>query len=142
MIVRGAALYGPAACLAKEGMNFVGLMLHLASTRPEVKVVTDEITTPTYTVALAKQLKLVAEKGEPGLYHGTCRGACSWHEFAKAIFEMTNTDVVLKEATSADFPSPVQRPSYSVLQNKRLEDQGLDIMPEWREALADYLASR
>ncbi len=139
VILRGAALYGASPCRAKGGKNFVQLMLHLAATRDEVKVVTDEITTPTYTTALAKQLRLVAEKGEPGLYHATCQGGCSWHAFAKAIFEETNTDVVLLEATSEDFPPTVQRPSYSVLQNKHLQDQGLDIMPEWRDALCTYL---
>jgi len=141
VIVRAAALYGPAPCLAKEGMNFVKLMLHLAATRGEVKVVTDEVTTPTYTKALAEQIKLVAEKGEPGLYHATCHGACSWYEFAKAVFEETLTDVKLLPATSEDFPSPVKRPEYSVLENKHLQDQGLDIMAPWREALRTYLAT-
>lgn len=141
VIIRTAALYGSAPCRAKGGKNFVGLMLHLAATRPEVKVVTDEITTPTYTVALARQLRLVAEQGEPGLYHATCNGQCSWYEFAKAIFEEAGVTVNLVPATSADFPSPVKRPSYSVLQNKHLQDQGLDIMPDWREALRAYLRS-
>ena len=141
VIVRTAALYGAAPCVAKSGMNFVKLMLHLAATLPEVKVVTDEITTPTYTKALAAQIRLVAEQGEPGLYHATCDGGCSWHEFAKAIFEETNTDVKLLEATEADFPSPVKRPEYSVLRNKHLEDQDLDAMPHWRDSLCGYLAS-
>ena len=141
VIIRTAALYGAAPCRAKAGKNFVGLMLHLARTRGEVKVVTDEFTTPTYTVALARQIRLVAEKGEPGLYHATCQGACSWHEFAKAIFDMTDTKVALREATQEDFPSSVKRPSYSVLENKHLKDQGLDIMPDWRDALRDYLGA-
>lgn len=141
VIMRTAALYGPAPCLAKAGMNFVKLMLHLAATRPEVKVVTNEVTTPTYTKALARQLKLVAEKGEPGLYHATCNGECSWHEFAKAIFEETDTNVKLIETTSDDLPSPVKRPNYSVLQNGHLQDQDLDIMPHWRDALKEYLAT-
>ena len=139
VIVRAAALYGPAPCVAKDGMNFVKLMLHLAKTRPEVKVVTDETTTPTYTKALAAQIKVVAGKGEPGLYHATCDGACSWYEFAQAIFEETSTSVDLVAATSEDFPSPVKRPDFSVLDNKHLRDQGLDIMPHWRDALRAYL---
>lgn len=138
-IVRSAALYGSAPCIAKGGMNFVRLMLHLAQTRPVVKVVTDEVTTPTYTRALAAQIRVMAEKGEPGLYHVTCNGACSWYEFAKAIFEETNTKVNLEPTTAAEFPSPVKRPSYSVLENKHLHDQGLDMMPHWRDALKTYL---
>ena len=140
IIVRTAAIYGEAACRAKGGRNFIGTMLHLASTRPEVKVVTDEFTTPTYTRALAKQMRLLAEKGTPGLYHTTCQGACSWYEFAKAIFEETNTQVTLTPTSSAEFQSPVRRPSYSVLENKNAQDQGLDIMPPWRDALKEYLA--
>ncbi len=141
VIVRSAALYGPAPCLAKGGLNFVGLMLHLAKTRPEVEVVTDEITTPTYSKALAAQIKLLAEKGEAGLYHATCDGSCSWFEFARAIFEKAGLDVKLLPVTSREFPSPVKRPNYSVLENKRLRDLGLDIMPPWRIALDAYMAT-
>lgn len=139
IIVRSAALYGAAPCLAKGGMNFVRLMLHLAATRPEVKVVTDEITTPTSTSALAKQLRVLAEKGEPGIYHATCQGSCSWHDFAQAIFEKTGTKANLLPATCADFPSPVRRPHYSVLDNAHLRAQGIDIMPDWQSALDEYL---
>jgi dTDP-4-dehydrorhamnose reductase len=139
VIVRTSAIYGPAACRAKGGRNFVGLMLHLAESQGWAKVVTDEITSPTYTIPLAAQIRLLAEKGAPGLYHVTCGGACSWHEFARAIFDLCGVDAELREATTADFPSPVKRPRYSALDNKRLRDAGLDIMPPWREALASYL---
>jgi dTDP-4-dehydrorhamnose reductase len=116
-------------------------MLFLATTRPEVKVVTDETLTPTYTVALAGQLRLMAEKARPGLYHATCNGQCSWYEFAQAIFEEKQTGTRLLEATATDFPSSVKRPDYSVLDNRNLRDQGLDIMPHWREALREYLTA-
>lgn len=142
IIVRTAAIYGQAPCRAKGGRNFIDTMLHLAATRPEVKVVTDEITTPTWTLALAKQMRLLSEKAEPGLYHATCQGACSWFDFARAIFEETGTEVKLTPTTSAEFQSPVRRPAYSVLENKHAQDQGLDIMPHWRDALAAYLAIR
>jgi dTDP-4-dehydrorhamnose reductase len=138
-IVRGSGLYGAAPCKAKGGKNFVQLMLHLARERGEVKVVTDEMVSPTYTVALAKQIRLIAEKAEPGLYHATCDGECSWYQFAQAIFEETETEVKLLKGTQADFPSPVKRPDYSILENKHLKDQGLDVMPPWRDALREYL---
>lgn len=141
IIVRTAAIYGEAACRAKGGRNFIGTMLHLAATRPEVKVVTDEITTPTYTRALARQMRLLAEKGEPGLYHTTCQGACSWFEFAEAIFAETGTEVKLTPTTSSEFQSPVRRPSYSVLENSHAQAQALDIMPHWRDGLKAYLAA-
>lgn len=141
LIVRTAAMYGHAECRAKGGRNFVTMMLHLAATRPEVKVVSDEFTTPTYTLPLAKQMRLLAEKAEPGIYHATCEGACSWYEFAKAIFEETGTEVNLQQTTSSEFQSPVRRPRHSVMQNKHAQDLGLDIMPPWRDALKSYLST-
>ncbi|MCL4217499.1 MAG: dTDP-4-dehydrorhamnose reductase [Candidatus Hydrogenedentes bacterium] len=140
LIVRTAAIYGTAPCRAKGGRNFVSTMLHLASARGEVSVITDEFTTPTHTHALAKQIQLLAQKGEPGIYHATCQGSCSWYEFAKTIFELTQTEVELKKALQADFPSPVKRPSYSVLENEHLKRLNLDIMPHWKTALEEYLA--
>jgi len=139
-IVRTAAIYGAAPCRAKGGRNFVQLMLHLAANRPEVKVVTDEWTTPTWTKPLAQQIRVLIEKGAPGTYHATCQGECTWHAFAQAIFEETKTEVNLREATGADFPSPVKRPNYSVLENAQAQAQGIDTMPPWREALRGYLA--
>lgn len=141
IIIRTAAMYGHAECRAKGGRNFVTLMLHLADTRPEVKVVTDEITTPTFTVPLAKQMRLLAEKAAPGLYHTTCQGACSWYEFAEAIFQETGRQVNLQRTTAAEFQSPVKRPHYSVLENKHACEAGLDIMPDWRDALREYLST-
>ena len=140
-IVRGSGLYGSSPCKAKDGENFVRLMLRLAAERGEVEVVTDGIVSPTYVAPLARQIRVIAEKAEPGLYHATCDGACSWYEFAKAIFEETRTQVKLLKATQADFPSRVKRPGYSVLDNKHLRDQGLDVMPHWRDALRDYLGT-
>jgi dTDP-4-dehydrorhamnose reductase len=141
-IVRVAAIYGTSPCRAKGGKNFVDLMLHLAKERGEVKVVTDEITSPTYTGALAKQIRHMAAKGDPGLYHVTCNGQCSWYEFAEAIFRETGTEVKLNKATNADFPSPVQRPDFSVLRNHKLQEAGLDIMPDWQTGLQQYLAAK
>ncbi len=138
-IVRGSGLYGAAPCKAKGGKNFVQLMLFLAAERGEVKVVTDEIVSPTYTVDLAKQIRVIAERAEPGLYHATSDGECSWFDFARCIFDETGTEVNLLPATGADFPSPVKRPDFSILDNKHLRDQGLDVMPHWREALRAYL---
>lgn len=140
LIVRSAALYGRAPCRAKGGQNFVGLMLRLGRDHGEVKVSGDEATSPTWTRSLARQIRLLAEKGGPGLYHACCGGGCTWHEFAQAIFELAGMDVRLEQVRQEDFPSPVQRPSYSVLDNQRLRSEGLDIMPPWREALASFLS--
>lgn len=142
LIARTSAIYGAAPCKGKGGRNFVDSVLHFAATQPEVKVVVDEIVSPTYTLALARQIRVAAEKGEPGVYHMTCNGECSWFEFAAAVFEETGTKTELVEITSDAFPSPVKRPAYSVLRNKHLEDQGLDVMPMWRDGLREYLAEK
>jgi dTDP-4-dehydrorhamnose reductase len=102
-------------------------------------VVTDEVTTPTSTAALAQQVRRLAEHAAPGLYHATCQGACSWYEFARAIFDETHTPAHLVPVASSEFPSPVKRPAYSVLDNARARQQNLDLMPPWREALRAYL---
>jgi dTDP-4-dehydrorhamnose reductase len=139
-IVRSSGLYGRSPCLAKGGRNFVQLMLHLAQERGEVKVVTDEVLTPTPTSALADQIRRLSESDARGVFHATCQGECSWYAFAAAIFEETGTEVTLLPATSEDFPSPVRRPGYSALDNVRLRESDLDVMPEWRDGLRSYLA--
>ncbi len=141
-IVRTAAMYGAAPCRAKGGRNFITLMLHLAATRGEVRVVDDEITTPTHAAALARQIRVIMERGGGGVYHATCQGSCSWYVFAKTLFELTGTRVKLEATATAAFPSSVRRPRYSVLDNQRLRYEGIDIMPDWREALERYLAGR
>lgn len=140
IIVRSAALYGSAPCRAKGGRNFVTTMLELARRKPEVRVVIDEVTTPTFAAVLARQIHVLAVKGEAGLYHATCQGSCSWYEFAQAIFEERGVTTPLIPEHAAGFPSPVRRPAYSVLENRHAQQQGLDIMPSWREALRAYLA--
>ena len=140
-IVRTSALYGHAPCRAKGGRNFVQLMRHLAATEGKVKVVTDEIVSPTYTRTLARQIRRLVEHDRPGLYHATSQGQCSWYKFAQAIFQETRTEVSMEKARSADFPSPARRPDYSVLENAALRKEGIDIMPGWREGLVEYLSS-
>jgi dTDP-4-dehydrorhamnose reductase len=138
-IVRLSGLYGTSPCLGKKGLNFVKLMLKLARERGEVKVVTDEFVTPTYTLAAAEQIVKLSSADLTGLFHITPQGECSWYEFAEAIFHLTETAVRLSPATSADFPAKVPRPSYSVLDNKHLRGRHFDIMPEWKECLRSYL---
>jgi dTDP-4-dehydrorhamnose reductase len=138
-VVRVSGLYGTSPCLGKKGMNFVRLMLKLARERGEVKVVTDEFVTPTYTLAAARQISRLGPASVSGVFHLTPQGQCSWYQFAEAIFELTETQVKLSAATAADFPAKVPRPHYSVLDNKRLRAHNLDILPDWKECLRGYL---
>lgn len=138
-VVRTSALYGASPCRAKRGENFVRLMLRLGAERGEVKVVSDEFVSPTYTVDLASQLRALAMARADGLFHATSQGEVSWKEFAVAIFEEAELRVTVTSATSADFPSKVPRPAYSVLDNRELRQRGLDVMPPWRDALRRYV---
>jgi dTDP-4-dehydrorhamnose reductase len=138
-VLRVSAIYGKSPCRAKGGLNFIELMLKLARERGEVKVVDSEFVTPTSTVEIAKQIVALSRSDAYGLYHATAEGACSWHEFAKAIFALTNTPVKLHVAGPNEFPAKVPRPKYSVLENKGLKDCGLNIFRPWSEGLHDYL---
>lgn len=139
-ILRTSALYGKNPCRAKGGRNFVELMLKLAKERDEVRVVDDEIVSPTSTAELAKQIALLSRTDCYGLYHATCEGSCSWYEFAKAVFETMDIRVNLKIAGANEFPMKVPRPKYSVLENARLKAEGLNSFEAWQEGLREYLS--
>jgi dTDP-4-dehydrorhamnose reductase len=140
-ILRTSALYGRKPCRAKGGKNFVDLMLKLAGERDELRVVNDEIVSPTSTEELARQIAVLSETDSYGLYHATAEESCSWYEFAKTIFEMANTTVNLKIAGPNEFPAKVPRPKYSVLENEGLKKLGLNSFRTWREGLTSYLDS-
>ena len=138
-IIRVSGLYGHSACRAKGGLNFVGLMLKLAEDRDEIRVVNDEILSPTFTYDIAVQLEKLTGTKEYGLYHMTSRGSCSWYEFAEQIFHLTDARVKLSIALPEEFSSKVPRPKYSVLENANLMAKRLDVMPHWSESLKQYL---
>lgn len=138
-ILRVSGIYGKNPCMAK-GYNFVDLMLKLAKEREEVRVVDNEILTPTATEDIARQIvKMVQGRAEYGLYHVTAEGSCSWHEFAKEIFSIAKSTVTLNVAAPGEFPIKVNRPEYSVLENAQLKKQNLNIMPHWKEGLRAYI---
>jgi dTDP-4-dehydrorhamnose reductase len=141
-VLRTSALYGKNPCRAKAGLNFVDLMLKLARERGRVRVVDDEVVTPTSTAQLAKQIVVLSHSEAYGLYHATAEGKCSWYEYAREIFQLTGTDVRLEVATSAEFPAKVPRPSYSVLENHELKVRGLNGFSSWQDGLCEYLGVR
>jgi dTDP-4-dehydrorhamnose reductase len=140
-VVRSSGLYGLRPCRAKGG-NFIDTMYKIAKEKPEVRVVQDEVLTPTFTADLAAQIRLLAFEGPPGLYHATNQGQCSWYEFARAIFEFGKLATPLNPTSVKEFAAPVKRPFYSVLDNAALRALGLDRMRPWSEALADYMGQR
>jgi len=140
-VVRSSGLYGIRPCRAKGG-NFIDTMYRVAAQQPEVKVVDDEVLTPTFTADLAAQIRVLALEGGPGLYHATNQGSCSWYEFARAIFDLGRLETPLSATSVQQQASPVRRPFYSVLENAALAAAGLDRMRPWHEALADYMRRR
>jgi len=138
-ILRVSGLYGTNPCRAKGGSNFVNLMLKLAKERDEIRVVDDEVLTPTYTEDIARQIVSMSEVKDYGLYHATAQGSCSWYRFAAKIFELSGAKVKLSIAGPNEFPVKVPRPKYSVLENSKLKSLNLDMMPTWEDGLERYL---
>ena len=140
-LIRSCGLYGVAGSSGKGG-NFVETMIARAKRGEALRVVNDQVVTPTYTVDLAQQIARVLPTSHYGLFHMTNEGACTWFEFAKAIFELTGMEADLSPTTSELYKSPAIRPQYSVLENARLKELGLNQMRHWRDALAAYLKEK
>jgi dTDP-4-dehydrorhamnose reductase len=116
-------------------------MLKKAAEGHPVRVVNDQVLTPTFTGDLADSIVELIRTGAYGLYHVSAEGQCSWFEFARKIFELGDLAVDLKPVSSTEFASPVQRPSYSVLSKQKLASLGLG-MPGWEQGLSRYLTAR
>lgn len=134
LIFRTAWLY------SEYGKNFVKTMLNLTSTKPELKVVFDQVGTPTYAQDLADAIVSIISKrqldGNEGIYHYSNEGVCSWFDFTKTIAEMAgNAGCDIQPCHSNEFPSPVTRPSYSVLDKTKFK-QTFDLrVPYWTDSL-------
>lgn len=136
-VVRTAWLYG------YVGKNFVKTMMRLGIDRSEVIVVGDQLGNPTSANDLAHEILEIAVTENYGIYHCTNKGTCSWADFAESIMEGAHLDCEVIRCTSEEYayknPSSAQRPAYSSLRNKHLEDTVSDKMRPWREALDEYL---
>lgn len=131
-IIRTAWLYG-------DGNNFVKTMLELASKNPKLTVVDDQVGSPTSTVDLAHAIIDLMQTENYGIYHGTCEGQCSWYDFACEIFRLSGIEIPVEAVTSEQFVRPAPRPKFSVLENRGLEQLGLNTFRDWHESLAEYL---
>lgn len=134
VIVRTSWLFGT------SGRNFVKTILKLANEREVIRVVTDQVGSPTYARDLAAALLALAEGTHVGTYHFCNAGHCSWYEFACQIAQLASLQTRIEPTTSAEFPRPAPRPPYSVLDTTTLT-QALGTTPRpWEEALAECLA--
>lgn len=132
VIIRTAWLY------SEFGKNFCKTMLYLTATKPTLKVVFDQVGTPTYALDLAKAIvKILGTSSVPsGIYHFSNEGVCSWYDFTKMIAEYAGqTDCDIQPCHSNEFPSPVIRPSYSVLDKTKIKEVfGVEV-PYWTDSL-------
>ncbi|MBE6223865.1 MAG: dTDP-4-dehydrorhamnose reductase [Bacteroidales bacterium] len=133
VIIRTAWLY------SEFGKNFCKTMMNLTATKPELKVVFDQVGTPTYALDLAKAIIVVLEKfdgSQTGIYHYSNEGVCSWFDFTKMIAEYNGTtECKVQPCYSCNFPSPVKRPSYSVLDKSKIKCVfGVEV-PYWTNSL-------
>ncbi|MBP5675870.1 MAG: dTDP-4-dehydrorhamnose reductase [Bacteroidales bacterium] len=141
LIFRTAWLY------SETGKNFVRTILNLISTRPSIKVVEDQMGTPTYAGNLAQIILLSLERYAKGtlpfgIYNYTGEGATSWYLFALAIARISgNTSCRIEPCSTAEYPTKARRPAYSVL-DKTLVKETLNVsIPEWEDTLSAFLAS-
>lgn len=121
----------------EEGANFVRTMIRLMSERPSIGVVADQWGCPTYARDLADCLLCMADDGRltPGIYHYCNEGAVTWHAFATAIRDILGSPCEVRAITTADYPTPVKRPAYSVLDTTRIRETFGIVPPHWRDSL-------
>lgn len=135
IIIRTAWLY------SSFGHNFLKVMLEKANTQQDLKVVCDQIGTPTYARDLAAAIVKVIQSHQwvPGIYHFTNEGAASWYDFAKAIFRIAGINKKVIPIPTEDYPTAAKRPSYSILDRSRIKaTYGVEI-PHWEESLSDCI---
>lgn len=140
LIFRTAWLY------SEFGKNFVKTMLNLTTTKPQLKVVFDQVGTPTCAFDLAKVIFDIIEQkkyvGNTGIYHFSNEGVCSWYDFTKQIAEYTgHTDCDIQPCHSEEFPSPVKRPAYSVLDKTKVKDIFGIHVPYWTDSLKNCISN-
>ena len=130
VIIRTAWLY------SEFGKNFCKTMLNLTGTKPQLKVVFDQAGTPTYAWDLATAIVAVLKNPVKGIYHYSNEGVCSWYDFTKMIAEYAgHRDCDIQPCHSNEFPSPVVRPSYSVLDKTRIKETFGISIPYWTDSL-------
>jgi len=136
-ILRIAWLYG------MHGGNFVKTIRDAAVRKKKagqpLRVVNDQIGSPTHTIDVCRQTLTLIATGAFGLYHATSEGCCTWYDFAQAIVAAAGIDVQVEPCSTAEFPRPAPRPAAAVLENQALKKLGINRMPQWQDGFAEFL---
>jgi dTDP-4-dehydrorhamnose reductase len=141
LIFRVCGLFGVARATG-SGTNFVETMLRMAEGGRPLRVVADQVMTPSSTLDLARKVWRVVPKAPPSIYHLTNAGQTSWYDFARAIFDLSGLRPDLTAVTAAEYGARARRPAYSVLGHDALGALDEDDLRSWQQALAAYLRER
>lgn len=131
-IIRTAWLYG-------DGKNFVKTMLRLSETNDKVRVVKDQVGSPTSADELAKAIAYLLPTENYGLFHGTCEGDCSWAQFTEEIFRLAGKKTAVEPITTEEFGAAAPRPAYSILENYMFKLTSDFMFADWHDAIAEYM---
>lgn len=136
VIIRTAWLY------SEFGKNFCKTMLNLTQTKPQLKVVFDQCGTPTYALDLANAIQVILQKPVQGIYHFSNEGVCSWYDFTQMIARIAHhKDCNIRPCLSSEYPSPVKRPAYSVLDKRSIRETfGIEV-PYWVDSLEKCISN-
>ncbi|MCK4758817.1 MAG: dTDP-4-dehydrorhamnose reductase [Candidatus Aminicenantes bacterium] len=140
-LIRTCGLYGEAGCWGK-GSNFVDTVISLGKKNDTLKIVNDQIVTPTSTAELALKIKELIRTQHYGLYHLTNEGQCTWFEFTETIFSLVRESPNLLPVDSESYGARALRPPYSVLENRKAKKVGLNEFSHWKDALKQYLKKK
>ncbi len=136
VIIRTAWLY------SEFGKNFCKTMLNLTATKPALKVVFDQAGTPTYALDLANAIITILQQPQVGVFHFSNEGVCSWYDFTMMIAKIAgNKDCDIQPCYSSEYPSPVTRPSYSVLDKRTIKETFGVNVPYWVDSLEKCIAN-
>jgi dTDP-4-dehydrorhamnose reductase len=135
ILIRTGWLYGI------RGDNFIKRILALAlqKDRDSLRVVNDQFGCPTWSHRLAQQIKVLLDNGKEGVYHATSEGYCSRYEWVQYVLNRLDIHIPVVPCTSDEFPTPAKRPANSILENRQLKMEGLNIMPSWQKDLDAFL---
>ena len=135
-IVRTAWLYGTG------GPNFLKTMLRMSMLQPDrtLRVVNDQFGSPTWSFRLARQIERLMDAGGSGIYHATGEGHCTWYELARYFLDRMDVAHRLDPCTTEQYPTAATRPMNAVLENRRLKAEGIHVMRDWRQDVAQWVS--
>jgi dTDP-4-dehydrorhamnose reductase len=141
-VIRVCGLYGVGRSATAPRTNFVETMLRLAASGQAIRVVHDQVLTPSYTLDIAPKVWRIVGRGTPGIYHLSSAGQTSFYDFAREIFRQSGLQPSLTPVSAAEYGARAKRPPYSVMAHTRLAALGEDDLRPWPAALAAYLRER